>query len=167
MGSDWKWFENVFKTQLAVCTHWNHIRVGMQGYQNGSDYLNIAVWYKFEKSLRNGLLTRYAKYLVAHAPAMPGTFSLPSTSKETADDWSRHTSRHVRHTRAVIYVGITNPQLRGRHSRHSRRMHNPKLYVSGKSSITNDVIQGLKSLPYTCKDGVVVLKGMCWPQRCE
>ena len=32
----------------------------------------------------NGALTRYVKLRVAHAPGMPGTFSLSSTSKETA-----------------------------------------------------------------------------------
>ena len=31
----------------------------------------------------NGPLTRYGKLLFAHAPGMPGTFSPPSTSKET------------------------------------------------------------------------------------
>ena len=32
----------------------------------------------------NGPLTRYVKLRVAHAPGMPGTFTLPPTSKETA-----------------------------------------------------------------------------------
>ena len=31
----------------------------------------------------HGPLTRYTKWLVAHSPRMPGTFSLPQTSKET------------------------------------------------------------------------------------
>ena len=31
-----------------------------------------------------GFLTRYVKLWVAHAPGMPGTFSPPPTSKETA-----------------------------------------------------------------------------------
>ena len=34
--------------------------------------------------LDNGPLTRYLKLLVAHAPGMPGTFSPPPISKETA-----------------------------------------------------------------------------------
>ena len=33
--------------------------------------------------------------VVAHAPGMPGTFSSPPNSKETASSWSRHASRHV------------------------------------------------------------------------
>ena len=32
----------------------------------------------------HGPLIRYVKLLVAHAPGMPGTFSPPPTSKETA-----------------------------------------------------------------------------------
>ena len=46
--------------------------------------------------------------------------------------WSRHASRHVRHARAVMHVGITIPRWRGKRSRHSRRMRNPQCYVSGK-----------------------------------
>ena len=67
-------------------------------------------------------LARYVKLRVAHAPGMPGTFSLPLTSKVTT--W-------LRHTRAVMHVGIANPRWRGKRSRHSRRMHNPQFYVSG------------------------------------
>ena len=80
----------------------------------------------------NGPLTRYVKLLVAHAPGMPGTFSPPPISKETASYRSRHTSRHVCHARAVMHVGIANPRWRGKWSRHPRRMRNPQFYVSGK-----------------------------------
>ena len=34
--------------------------------------------------LTHGPLTRYVKLLVAHAPGMPGMFSTPLTTKETA-----------------------------------------------------------------------------------
>ena len=61
---------------------------------------------------------------------MPGTFSPTPTSKETTIKRSRHASRHVRPARAVMHVGIANP--RGKHFRHSQRMHNPQFYVSGK-----------------------------------
>ena len=37
-----------------------------------------------------------------------------------------------RHARAMMHVGIANPQWRVKHSRHSRRMHIPQKYVSGK-----------------------------------
>ena len=55
---------------------------------------------------------------------MPGTFSPPRTSKETASCRSRHASRHLRDAR-----GIAKPWWRGKRS---RRMRNPQFYVSGK-----------------------------------
>ena len=58
----------------------------------------------------HGPLTRYVKLRVAHAPGMPGTFSPPPTSKETASLRSRHASRHVRDARAMMHVGIANPR---------------------------------------------------------
>ena len=45
----------------------------------------------------HGPLTRYVKLRVAHAPGMPGTFSPPPTTKETANYLSRDASRHVTH----------------------------------------------------------------------
>ena len=41
---------------------------------------NFIDWYP----ILDGPLARYVKSRVAHAPVMPGTFSLPPTSKETA-----------------------------------------------------------------------------------
>ena len=79
-----------------------------------------------------GPLARYVKLWVAHAPGMPGMFSPLPTSKETASKRSRHASRHVRHARAMMHVGIANPRRRGNRSRHSRRMRNLQFYVSGK-----------------------------------
>ena len=82
---------------------------------------------------RNGPLTRYAKLRVAHASGMLGTFPPPPTSKEIASYRSQHASRHVRHARAVMHVGIANPRFRGKRSRYSRHRRNPQLCVSGKS----------------------------------
>ena len=78
---------------------------------------------------------------VAHAPGMSGTFSTPPTSQEIASYRYRHASRHVRHARAVMHVGIANPRWRGKRSRH-RRTRNPQFYVSGKRPIVhgNDYI---------------------------
>ena len=87
----------------------------------------------------NAMLTRYAKLRVAHAPGMLGTFPPTPTSKETACWRSRHASRHVRHARAVMHVGIANPRWRGKRSRHSRRMRNPQICVSGKRSIQTSI----------------------------
>ena len=50
----------------------------------------------------HGPLVRYVKLRIVQAPGMPGTFSPPPTSKETASQRSRHASRHVRDARAVI-----------------------------------------------------------------
>ena len=72
----------------------------------------------------HGPLTRCVKLRVAHAPGMPGTFSLPSTSKETAIERSWHASRHVCHACAVMHVGIANPRWRGKRYRYSQRMRN-------------------------------------------
>ena len=73
----------------------------------------------------NEPLTRYVKLRVAHARECRERFPPPPISKETASQRSRHASRHVRHARAVMYVGIAYPQWRGKLSRHSRRMRNP------------------------------------------
>ena len=68
---------------------------------------------------------------------MPGTFSLPSTSKETAIQRSRHASRHVR----------------GNRSRHSRRMRNPQFYVYGKK-------------PMMLQGGFTSTRLITWIPRC-
>ena len=79
-------------------------------------------------------LNRNAKLRVVHLFAgrgMPGTFSLPSTSKKASSWRSRHASRHVRHAHAVIHVGIANPRWRGKRFRHSKRTRT-QFCVSGK-----------------------------------
>ena len=68
------------------------------------------------KTASPGLLTRYVNFLVAHAPGMPET--------------SQHTSRYVRHARALMHMGIANPLWREKRSRHSRRMRNTQFCVS-------------------------------------
>ena len=95
-----------------------------------NNHEDIMTWNTF-----NGPLTRYVKLRVVHAPGMPGTFSLPPTSMETASKRSRHASRHVRHAPVVMHVGIANPRRWGKRSRHTQRMRNPQFYVSGKRSM--------------------------------
>ena len=46
-----------------------------------------------------------------------------------------HASRHVRHARTEMHVGIANPWWRGKPSRHSRRMRSLQFYVSGKRPV--------------------------------
>ena len=81
---------------------------------------------------RHGPLIRYVKLAVAHAPGMPGMFSPPPTTRETASKRSRNALRHVRHARAVMHIRIANPRWRGKRSQPSRRMRNPQFYVSDK-----------------------------------
>ena len=65
-------------------------------------------------SLSHEPVARYVILRVAHAPGMPVTFSLPPTSqKPLVSDYG------MRHARAVMHAGITNPQWRGKSSRHS------------------------------------------------
>ena len=61
----------------------------------------------------HGPLARCVNLRVVHAMAMPGTFSPPPPSKETARSRSRDASRYMRHARVVMHVGIANPQWRG------------------------------------------------------
>ena len=83
----------------------------------------------------HGPLARYVRLRVAHATGMPGSFSLPRTSKENASKRSWYASRHVLHVRAVMHAGIADPWRRGKRSRHSRRMRNAQFFVYGKRPI--------------------------------
>ena len=83
----------------------------------------------------HGPLTSYVKLRVAHALGVPGTFSPPPNSMETASLRFRYASRHVRHAHAVMHVGIAKSRWRWKRSRHSRRMRNPQFYVSEKRSM--------------------------------
>ena len=87
----------------------------------------------------NGPLNRYGELRVAHARMM---LYPPPTSKESASLRSRHASRHLRHVRAMMHVGIANPRWRGKRSRHSRRMRNPQFFVSGKRSTVAHYLRG-------------------------
>ena len=97
------------------CRKWLDAELAASHYLNWSWYIwltHIHVALSLSE-LTYGSLARYVKMLVAHAPGMPGTFSTPPTSKETSNWRSRHASRHVRHARAVMHVGITNQWWRG------------------------------------------------------
>ena len=56
--------------------------------------------------------------------------------KLLVSDPDMHHGTCVRHARAVMHVGITNPRWLGKRSRHSRRMRNPQFYASGKRPMT-------------------------------
>ena len=59
---------------------------------------------------------------------MPGMFSPPSTSSETASYRSQLASRHMRHAHAVMYVCIAKIKR----FRHTQRVRNLQFCASGK-----------------------------------
>ena len=81
---------------------------------------------------RHGPLARYVNLGVAHAP---GTFSPP----QRISDPDMHHGTCVTHApwcmSGSLTSGFLRSRWRGKRSRHSRRMHNPQFYVSGKKSM--------------------------------
>ena len=77
----------------------------------------------------HGPLARYVKLWVAHPPV---TFSPPPRVR----DPDMHHGTCVRHVTWCMPRSLTSSFLwnrwQGKRSRHSRRMHNPQFYVSGK-----------------------------------
>ena len=77
-------------------------------------------------------LTRYVNLRVAHAPGMPGTFSPPPR----VSDPDMHHGTCVTHVPWCMPGSLTSGCLWSwwwrKRSWHSRRMYNPKFYVSGK-----------------------------------
>ena len=73
----------------------------------------------------HGPLARYVKLRVAHAPGMPGTFSPPPW----INDPGMHHGTCVTHVPwcmpGSLVSGFLWSRLRGKRSRHSRRMRNP------------------------------------------
>ena len=80
------------------------------------------------------------KIASAHAPGMPGTFSPPPR----VSDPGMHHETCVTHVPWCMLGWLTNYFLwrrwRGKRSRHSRRMHNPKFCVSGKRPVRSALI---------------------------
>ena len=72
------------------------------------------------------------KLCIAHAPGMPGTFSPPLR----VNDPDMHHGTCVTHVPWCMPRSLTSgflwSQWRGKGSRHSRRMRNPRFYVSVK-----------------------------------
>ena len=60
------------------------------------------------------------------------------------------TSRHGRHARVEMHVGVANPRCRGKRSRRSRRMRNPQFYVSGKRPMQDEWALILSEISATC-----------------
>ena len=98
------------------------------------------IWIKQSSSyiVTNGPLTRYVKSRDAHALGKLGIFFVPLTSKEPASF-----DLGVRDSRAVMLVGIANPQWWGKRSQHSRRMRNPQYLAFRKRPTGVDPIEWL------------------------
>ena len=80
----------------------------------------------------HGHLARYAKFRVAHAPGMPGTFS---PSPRISDPDMRHGTCGT-HVPWCVSGSLTSGLLWslwwGKRSWHSQRMRNPQFYISAK-----------------------------------
>ena len=87
----------------------------------------------------SGALSKYAKLRVAHAPGMPGTFSLTPW----VSDPDMHHGTCVAHVPWCMSGSLTNGFLwnrwREKRSQHSWRMRNPQFCVSGKRSMTTRI----------------------------
>ena len=85
----------------------------------------------------HGPLARYVKLQIAHAPGMPGTFTLPLLNS----DPDMHHGTCVTHVPWCMPGSLTSgfiwSRWRGKRSRHSRHMRNPQFYVSGKRPMAN------------------------------
>ena len=78
-------------------------------------------------------LARYAKLSIAHAPGMPGTFTLPP---RVSDPDMRH-GTYMAHVPWFMLGSLTSGFLwsrwRGKRSRHSRRMCNPHFWPAHRA----------------------------------
>ena len=85
----------------------------------------------------HGLLARYVKLPVAHAPEMPGTFSLPLW----VSDPNMHHDTCVTHVPWCMTGSLPSGFLWnlwwGKHSWHSQRMRNPQFCVSGNRPVAS------------------------------
>ena len=90
----------------------------------------------------HGPLARYVKLGVAHAPGMPGPFSLPARVR----DPDMHHGTCVTHVPWCMPRSLTGgfhwSRWRGKRSRHSRCVRNPQFYVSGKRTVPHEIKQG-------------------------
>ena len=85
--------------------------------------------------LQHGPLARYLNVWVAHAPGMPGTFPHHRLQrKPLVSDPVMHHGTCVMHVPWCMSGSLTCDGG-GKRSRHSRHMHNPQFYVSGKRPI--------------------------------
>ena len=107
--------------------------------------------------LGHGPLAKCVKLRVAHAPGIPGMFSLPPR----VSDPDLHHGTCVAHVPWCMPGSLTSrslwSQLRGKRSLHSRRMRNPQFDISSKRPID----QNIKAKHHQTKMNLKML-----PQRC-
>ena len=112
-----------------------------------------AQWWGISYTI-HGPLARYVKLRGAHAPGMPGMFSPPPR----VSDPDMHHGTCVTHVPWCMPGSLTCGFLwfrwRGKRSRHSRRMRNPRFYVSVKRPIAGDTIR----IPVPCHTVNVALQ---------
>ena len=111
----------------------NHIIDRMTSFKLAEAWQNLVIGsVKTEPQMTSPFhvpLARYVKLRFAH---MPGTFSPPSSVSKS----DMHHGTCVTHVPWCMPGSLTNgfrwSRWRGKSSRHSRRMRNPQIYVSGK-----------------------------------
>ena len=101
------------------------------------DEINMCQFFKrVADAWRHGPLARYVILWVAHAPGMPGTFPPPPPVSNP----DMHHGICVTHMPwcmpGSLASGFLWSRWWGKRIRHSRRMHNPQFYVSGKRPTT-------------------------------
>ena len=93
----------------------------------------------------HGPLTKYVKLRVVHAPGMLETFFPPYS------DPSMHHCTCVTHVPSCMQGSLTSgflwSRMREKRTRHSRRMHNMHLCVSGKRPVANMVKMAFSRWP--------------------
>ena len=108
-------------------------------------------------------LARYIRLRVARAPGMPGTFSPPLRVRHS----TMHHSTCVTHVPWWMPGSLTNGYLwsrwRGKCTRHSRRMRNPRFHISNKRPLveTHQQIQHSldSSSPFTGSPNKTIQNG--------
>ena len=136
------WLTNSTKSKSCDSNKWGNIFLCFHNKANtGLSLLNSSdgytvlfyfVWFWLHLNVLvkscHGPLVRYVKLWVAHATGIPGTFSPPP--------WVNDPDMHVPWCMPrSITSGFHWNRWRGKRSRHSRRMRDPKFYVSGKRVI--------------------------------
>ena len=85
-----------------------------------------------------GALDRHVKLRVVHALGMPGRFSLPLRDSDFDMHHGTCLTRVPSCMTGSLTSGFLSSRWRGKRSRHSRHMHNPRFYVSGKRPMAEE-----------------------------